>query len=228
MEELLEKISKLLGGEGHPVQRDELIDGIIVEKWKHAFIPADAVIAPTFLAGTVAQEADRGNFIYHRLIVPADGLSTSKGTLAVINYAHLFNETTWDRVRNNTDATLGASAVRTNTLTVADQTNYNWRGVLIHLDLSVTRDGDHSGATIQVIVENKDPVSALYSPVLQSATFGGSVVTNDYLVYPGIADTGSEHTEIQATFITRTWRVRVVHSSSGPSFTYSVGASHLI
>ena len=228
MEEWLERIAKLLGGEGQPIQRDELIDGIVVEKWKHAFIPADAVINPTFIAGTVAQEADRGNFIYHRLIVPADSLSTAKGSLAVINYAHLFNETTWDRVRNNTDVTLGASAVRTSTLTVTDQTNYNWRGVLIHLDLSVARDADHGGATIQVIIENKDPVSAAYSPALQSATFGGSVVTNDYLIYPGIADTGSEHTEIQATFITRTWRVRVVHSSSGPTFTYSVGASHLI
>src|SRR5262249_18335382 len=47
-----------------------------------------------------------------------------------------FNGSTWDRQRGNVETTLLASASRTATVSSADQTNYNGRGVQVDIDIT--------------------------------------------------------------------------------------------
>ena len=228
IEKLLKEIRDLLGGTGLPVLRDELKDGRTIEKWREAFTSQRVVMNPVFLSGLVAQESDGGEWTYRRLEDPgSDGISTSRAALPVLEYGHLYNGATWDRIRNNTEFTALASAARTATTNSDDFVNYNARGGLFFLDISVAFDADHAGVTVQMIVQAKDPVSGNYVS-LETGTATTAVGTTTLAVYPGVTDASAEIANQNDIPLPRTFRVRVVHSSGGPATTYSVGAALVI
>jgi hypothetical protein len=141
----------------------------------------------------------------------------------------LFNGTTWDRVRGNTEGTALASAARTTTTSSADVTNHNARGVVIAVDFTAT---PNNAETATVAIQAKDPVSSKYVTLtaftaLTASNLGATPTTETYLysLYPGAAETAAtaKH-EVQALALPRTWRVSVTHSAGG-SWTYSVGYS---
>ncbi len=131
----------------------------------------------------------------------------------------LFNETSHDMTRGNTDITVLASAARTATTNSADFTNYNGRGVQVIIDVTV----DGAGASVVFAVEMKDPVSGDYVPILTSAAVDATG-ERKLTVYPGATESANL---ISGQPMPRTWRVSATHAD-GDSITYSVGASVIL
>lgn len=129
---------------------------------------------------------------------------------------HMFNGTTWDRVRNNVEQTVGITASgATTTQTGADQTNYNGRGAVVVLDMTTVGTG-----SVTLSVQGKDVASGKYYTILT----GAAVVTNStnvYRIYPGL--TAVANTTV-SDILPRTWRV-VVTANNANATTYTVGAS---
>jgi hypothetical protein len=131
---------------------------------------------------------------------------------------YFYNNSSWDRPRNNTDATLLASTGRTATTNSADQTNYNNSGVWVVLNITAVPGVD----TVTINIQGKDPVSGSYVNLLTGAAQVGTGTT-EYAVYPGVTETATVDVSRP---LPRVWRVSVTHSGAG-SFTYSVGSSTL-
>ena len=130
-----------------------------------------------------------------------------------------FNESSWDRVRNNTQGTLLASAARTATATSPTMTNYNTKGILVFL--SVTVASGTGGLSVRIIAI--DPVSGgqwYLNPAPTAITTTGA---SGYMIYPGaIFVSGSTVSQVIQQPLPRTWYVEVV-AGDASSYTYSVG-----
>lgn len=140
------------------------------------------------------------------------------GRLAVEGRNALFNGTTWDRQRGNTELTLLASAARTATTASADQTNYNARG--LHVAINVSAIGT---SNLTVTVQGKDPISGTYYTLLAGANITTTGI-NILKIYPGITAVANGSA---ADILPRTFRVNCV-KGDGSSWTYSVSASLVI
>lgn len=144
----------------------------------------------------------------------ADGLA---GTSNQITAPWLFNESTWDRQRANTTATLLASAARTTTTATSALTNYNGRG--ISLLLAVTAKAASTTLTLRIL----DGTGARV--IASSSAFAAAVSTSYVLqCYPGVvaADfTGTGSAEGKSIVLPRSYVVQVVHSDAS-SITYSL------
>jgi hypothetical protein len=142
----------------------------------------------------------------------ADGLNLSAAMQTVLPANVVFNGTTWDRVRNNLQGTLLASAARTETASSPDQTNYNGRGVHVILDVTASADTP----SIVLKIEGKDAAGNYYTLLEGAAVTGDS--TNVYKVMPWIAAVANVSA---ADLVPRTWRVTVTHADAD-SITYGV------
>lgn len=142
-----------------------------------------------------------------------DSLGTANKGVYVVSANELYNGSTMDIMRSNTQGALLASAARTATISSSDQTNYNAKGVHIYLNVSSAGTG-----SITIAIEEKDPVSGTYVALLT-----GAAVTTDgitvYKVYPGVTVAANAAV---SDIIPRTWRVTVTHNNAN-SITYSVG-----
>lgn len=127
----------------------------------------------------------------------------------------LYNGATVDQQRGNLDnIVVLASAARTTTQTQADQTNYNHRGIIVVLDMTVVGTG-----SVTLEIDAKDPVSGKYYAVLTGAAVTTNS-TNIYRVYPGLTAAANATAN---DVLPRTWRVKVTANNAN-SATYSVGA----
>lgn len=146
----------------------------------------------------------------------ADGLTAANVLTAVRG---LFNGTTVDRERGNTEITVLASAARTTTQTQADQTNYNHRGIMVILDMTEAA----ASPSVTLEIDAKDPASGAYKSLLTGAAVT-TVSTNIYTVYPGAPATANVSANSP---LPRTWRIKVTANNAN-SGTYSVGASLIV
>ena len=153
----------------------------------------------------------------------ADGMDATLNRLLTMASMMAFNETGFDRFRNNAEFTALASGARTATTTSADQTNHNAKGVLLTLRTTVVPGVD----TIQLFVDIKDPASGQYNSLASFPSFGAAVDWKSYLVYPGAVLADTSLAGSVSLVIPRTWRARVNHSGVG-SFTYSVGGCYIL
>lgn len=159
---------------------------------------------------------------------PSDAGTNSFTALLQNSRPAVYNGATWDRVRGNIEATALASAARSSSTPTSDQTNYNGRGIQLTLDITATPNNTE---TLQVVIEEKDPVSGKYVQIAAFAALTASVLgatpstaTYVYTLCAGASETiAAANHEVQALPAPRTWRGRVVHSAGG-SWTYSVGA----
>lgn len=145
------------------------------------------------------------------------GDGTTFGLLA--NGDYLYNGTGWDKARNNLDnITVLASASRTTTQTQGDQTNFNHRGIIVVLDMTVVGTG-----SVTLEIDGKDPVSGKYYAILTGAAVTTNS-TNIYRIYPGLTASANATAN---DVLPRTWRVKVTANNSNAA-TYSVGAMLLL
>lgn len=144
----------------------------------------------------------------------SDAQSNSSVGLHVFNFPRAFNGTSWDRKRNNEEATLLASAARTTTQTSADIVNYDGLGALAVV-LDVTSAGTGS---ITISIDGKDSTSGKYYNLLTGAAVTTNS-TNRYRVGPTLAAVANS---IAQDYLPRVFRI-VVTANNANSMTYSVG-----
>lgn len=142
-------------------------------------------------------------------------------TLYTSPHPRLFNETTWDRQRNNHDLILLASAVRGATTNSANQLNYNARGVILYWDVTVVPGAD----TVTLTICAWDAVGSNWEILLTGGAEVG-VGAFCYMVYPGAGAAANDVDVVAAYPLPRIWRARLTHSGVG-NFTYSLGASYI-
>lgn len=147
----------------------------------------------------------------------AQGIGSLAGVV-IKGSPYLYNGSSVDRARNNTDITALASAARTTTLNSGDLTNYNGRGC--HVVLDVTNAGTGS---ITLTIQAKDALSGQYYTLLAGAAVT-TVSTNVYKVFPGATAVANAAAN---DILPRTYRILVTHNNAN-SITYSVGASIIL
>ena len=134
----------------------------------------------------------------------------------------LYNGATFDRQRGNQGVTLLASAARTGTTTTATQTNYNARGIVVFLNVTVA-----SGTGgLQVQLGYVDPVSGNNILISTAPTAITATGIRAYIYFPGNA-TGGLVSQNNQTVLPRSFYVSVAHGD-GSSYTYSVGGSVIL
>lgn len=157
-----------------------------------------------------------------------DSASAAQG---VINYAgnatilataiSVWNGGSNDRQRGVGALTLLASAARTTTTNSADQTNYNWHGLLLTVDVTSAGTG-----SITPSIQVKDSISGNYKTIWTAAA---ALTTNGTYVYalaPNSASAAS-YTEIAQLLIGRTWRLAMTANNAN-SVTYSASADMVL
>lgn len=179
--------------------------------------------APVSLTGSnvINIQATNGGSVFSSSGSDAQSDNASLITLAK---PQLYNGTSWDRVRNNTQGTLFASAARTATVSSPTQTNYNARGVQVIVNVTAVSG---TGGLI-VSIRGIDPISGSYyrlnvDPATITAT--GLYV---YELYPGSTTAMSgalpNVTQRSSGVLPRTWYGSVFANDSS-SYTYSVSYS---
>jgi hypothetical protein len=153
------------------------------------------------------------NFSFVAEYPTSDAIAIYRG-LGVVNEPLLFNETTYDRERGNTELSLLASAARTTATQSADQTNFNARGLHVIIDCTAW------AGNFTPSIQGKDPVSGNYYDILvgNAITAIGTTVLK---IYPGI---GAIPYGSASDILPRTWRVSIAVAGAS-SNTYSVGAA---
>lgn len=143
----------------------------------------------------------------------ADGVSGA--SLPLVSKG-LFNETTVDRQRGNTQGTLLASLARTSNTQSPDTINYNARGVQLIVNLTAFT----TAASIVVNIEGKGALGNYYAltaaPTAITAT--GVYV---YEVYPGVGAASGGVTARTSGVVPRVFRANITHNN-GNSHTYAV------
>ena len=153
---------------------------------------------------------------------PGDNGVSASYALLVYNQNALFNGTAWDKVRNNVEATVFASAARTTTTNSADQTNFNRRGARFFLSVTAASG---TTPTLNVKIQTKDSIAGDYVDLPGAAFTEKTGVTNDELtVYPGIAETANETV---SDVLSRTWRAVATIAGTTPSFTFSLSVAYV-
>ncbi len=125
----------------------------------------------------------------------------------------VLNGTNYDRVRNNVDSTVLASAARTTTQTSADIVTYNCHSLMAVLDMTTVGTG-----SVTLTINYKDPASGKYILLLS----GAAVVTNStnlYRINPNIAAVANSVAQSDLGRIIQL----VVTANNANSATYSLG-----
>lgn len=153
-----------------------------------------------------------------------DGLADRIG-MSVNSNLENYNGSTYDRVRNNTQGTLLASAARTATTNSVAQTNYNARGIIVNLDVSV--GSGTGGLTVQIkaISQNSPSNGDLLLHANPTAVTAAGRFT--YVLYPGATMAGGQVQNAWATVLPRLFYVVVSHGDA-TSYTYSLTYSLIV
>jgi len=157
-----------------------------------------------------------------------DNASEVRRGLHTIASMHAFNDSKWDRWRNNTEVTVLASGTRTASGASPEQTNFNARGAIVFLYIYAVSGSFAAGEGLSIYLEAKDPASGASYRI--TPTIGPFTTTGRWLllVYPGATDIGGNFEGENDIPLARTWRVRYDISGTNPSFTFSVGASYIV
>lgn len=164
------------------------------------------------LAGTVNLLTGADGFSNAALAAPPANGDNAGGVRMPVAAPHLFNETSWDRYRNNTSNVELASGARTTTQTGSDHINYNGKGVKVLVNMTVVGTG-----SVTPSIQIKD-ANGIYYTVLT----GTAIVTNTtqaLTIYPGI--TAAANVSI-SDILPRTFRI-IMTANNANSATYSVG-----
>jgi hypothetical protein len=147
-----------------------------------------------------------------------DATSNSVNSLVVRADAYDFNAASWDRHRNNVDATLLASAARTTTQGPTTLTTYNLGAIIFVLDMTTVGTG-----SVTLTINEVDPASGKSILLLS----GAAVVTNStnvYIIDPMLTAAANSIAKAR-TPRTLSWTVTANNANSA---TYSLGAMELV
>jgi hypothetical protein len=172
------------------------------------------------LVGTTGGSIAVGHTSATSVNADADGTNSSisdgaGNVLRNISRQFVSNGSTWDRVRNVNAVSILASSARTTTQTGSDQTNYNFRGLILYVNVTSAGTG-----SITPSVDIKDSVSAAYKTIWTAAAAITTTGLFTYVIGPDAA-AAAGYTEAVLRYIGRTFRVNVTANNAN-SVTYSV------
>ena len=157
--------------------------------------------------------------------LPNDGITPGNGNIAQTPV--LFNESTWDRQRGNTQDLLLASAARTATVFTPNIVNYNAKGIILFLN--ITAASGTGGLGIGIITV--DPVSGQTLQLNASTTKITATGIYGYVLYPGASAPGVAGAYSVQQFtpapLGRAFTVQV-QAGDGTSYTYSLGYTLIV
>lgn len=132
----------------------------------------------------------------------------------------LFNNTTWDRERNNYQVTAYASAAYTVSQWV-ELINYNARGA--YIVVNITGIGLDQTMTVKAAVD--DDASSQMDYIWSSAALTPTG-RHTYLIYPGAGAAAEDVVETVSYPLPRNWNLAVVFNNSEP-ITFSIGVHYI-
>jgi len=186
-------------------------------KWQKAL--AESATYPNLRVGTFC--ADRSCTEYNTV---SDALTTVHGATYGIACKYGFGGTYWERWRNNTAATVLASATRTTSGASSDQTNFNARGIIVFVKVTAVSG---TSPTLDVAVQAKDPTTGYYKDILRIPQFT-TTGTLTGVLYPGATDAAALFEAENNVPLPRKWRIGYTIGGTNPSFTFSVGVSYIV
>jgi hypothetical protein len=160
------------------------------------------------------------------LAAASDTAANGNQALFVIPYTQDYDDIggTWNRRRNNTVVTAFASAARTATPTAVNITNWNGRGLVLFVDVTVAA----SALALTPSITLRDTLGAtaftLWAAAAQITATGAARYV--YLLYPGSASAGSWTESVQIA-LPRQLTMNVTHANAN-SVTYSVTVHHIL
>lgn len=142
---------------------------------------------------------------------------TSTNMPTIANVGLLYNNSTWDRARNNLVGTGLGSLARTATTTSSDFTNYNHRGIILSLNVTVA-----SGTGgLQVQIQAKDTIASAYKAINTAPTAITATGQYIYMIYPGIDTVSNNNAQNVSQVLPQIFRISVTHGDAS-SYSYSV------
>jgi len=164
------------------------------------------------IIGTTASSGD-GTLVFQL----TDGNNNRPLTVA----GHSYNGSGWDRQRTVLALALLTSSARTTTTNSSDQTNYNWHGLLLTVDVTSAGTG-----SITPSIQIKDSISVNYKTIWTAAA---ALTTNGTYVYTLAVPKpdAASYTEVVGLLVGRTWRLAMVANNAN-SVTYSVSADMVL
>lgn len=202
-----------------------LWNGTTVDRAVPARTDATPLSTGTPAAGLYVQASSGVGWLpVRRLADLADG---NTGTTSLGAGPMLYNGTTWDYQRGNTEGTLLADAARTANTSSATQTNRNGRGVIA--TLRVNAASGTGGLTLKII--GQEPIGGFSYVCLTASAAITATGTYAYELYPGSSTAGSAGAALVNTrvagILPRTWFAQVVHGDAS-SYTYNVSYSVVV
>lgn len=157
--------------------------------------------------------------------------ATANPTTTIARAAnHLYNGSTWDLYRNNTNVTIGTTGAQTASFNMATQTNFNARGAYIYTivgtvsgtspTMTAQLQGSYDGGTTWVNI----------GPASTAITATGNTIL--FIVYPtnvsqaagstpATLTSGATQTVAINAPLPRTWRLAYTIGGTTPSFTFT-------
>lgn len=135
------------------------------------------------------------------------------------------NGSTYDLVQNNTQGTLLASAARTGPTQLANQINYNAKGIILTVNVTAFA-GTSPSLTFQLQII--DPVTGLTFPLAPASTAITGNGQYIYIFYPTPITTPPGTVGTFQGPLPRLWSAYFNITGTTPSFTYSVGVSYIL
>ena len=156
--------------------------------------------------------------------VSSDGYTTLGGIQAVaLTAMSIYSGTTQvDRIRTNVAYNASASAARTATLTTADLLTYNWRGIIVTVNVTAVSGTGGLTPTIQLKC-----ASGVYKALNATPTAITAVGTYTYAIAVGADATNTGHTQVSNSPLPRTFRINVA-AGDASSYTYSVDVDFMV
>ena len=204
----------------------QIWDGTDVAQVVAATLQLDPTTVQYLTTASALYGYDSGSLVRNTIWSGVDAQANNWFGIDSAAHPFLFNETTWDRGRNNTEITVLASGTRSASASSADLTNYNARGVMFMVDITARTVG--ATPRITVGLQWKDLESGSYDILFQQTAFDPTVGARDYVVYPGMIDTDTRMVFETGLPLPRVWRVQVLFVADVTNLTYSVGASYIL
>ena len=170
----------------------------------------DGQATPPGLLAVAPMMRDGVNAAWRKLTAAMGDADNGAGSLAVQPY--LVGGSTSDRMRGNLQGLLLASAARTASTNSPIQTNYNARGVIIYLNVTVAGTGN-----LMLYIRESAFLNAQLLVGAAVATTGAWA----YVLYPGATTAEGHIVKANSGVLPRTWDVLIAHSD-GSSWTYQV------
>lgn len=185
--------------------------------WKQA-VNSTGSIANGVGVGAVGLYVSNGGTAWTPIATGGSIADANGGVLALPVCQWAYNGATFDRLRNNVDVTLLASAARTTTQTSADIVTYNCQAVVFTLDVTAVPG---SAPSLVVTINYKDPASGKYITLLTGVAVT-AVGTTTYAVDPRLVAGTEPYTKTVPAALGRTFQI-VITAGNGNSATYSAG-----